>query len=225
MRLVDAWSFPKLKKKNKKIWCRRNISFLEKMALNFGLFEEYLQQDNVEWAKGLVTPENVANKFDSGFGVVWHYCLYGKVDDPDIVYHFVAMGASLDVGNKNLISSSLHAAATNQKPRILKALLALGCPVDMIDKRCLTPLCRSLTFSRPCAEILLDAGAKLSNVRVGTIVPQWATEFVRVREETRSTAIIILGILKCGGKNANGKDELLMIARCIWSTRGQKINE
>lgn len=197
--------------------------------LDFDAFEFFLESGDVDAAKRLITPANAQTR-DRGWGVLWHLCQYGPHDDPGLLYHFVKLGATLELDSAGKRTSPLHRAAYNGKPRLLRALLDLGTPVDILDGFENTPLRFSLRdILVECARLLLDAGAQLSlvkeNGRVFITIPQQARDFVSAREHVRAASIAMLGLLRCGSRvlgSGNGIDVLRVVARCVWGARGQE---
>lgn len=191
--------------------------------LDFNSFKSYLNIGDIDAAKRLVTPANVQTRDRYDYGVLWYFCWYGP-DDPGLLFHFMELGVTLELDSVGWRSSPLHQTAGCGKPRLLRALLDLGIPVDILNCDKVTPLFWSLMGDQvECAWLLLDAGAQLSFVeKVGTFIPEWVREFVTKREQTRTSSVIILGLLRCNSKvtGQNGRDVLKMVARCMWRLRG-----
>lgn len=189
-------------------------------GLDFDLLDKYLRTNNVAEAKRLVTRENVHQRDDDDGGVVWHLCNQGP-DDPELLYHFVAMGASLEMSTDENVRSPQDPAAAYKKPKILRALLDLGVPPN-VKAFGHTPFERALENNNfVCACVLLDAGAT-ATIRFGTQIGRRLHGFITNRNKARDASIAILSLLKCRSHiiTGNGKDVLRIVARCVWSQRG-----
>lgn len=190
--------------------------------LNFYYFEDYLIRGKFEEAKSLVTPANAQTRDGNGFGVLRYLCRYAP-DDPGLLYHFIKLGATLELDSAGKFSSPLHQTAYYGKIRLMRALLDLGIPGDILDQSERTPLQWSLRhYQKECVHLLLDRGAKLSLVKKDYKIPQWARDLSSKREKMRISSVIILGLLHCKSKvtGKSGKDVLRMVARATWSLRG-----
>ena len=138
------------------------------------------------------------------------------------------LGATLELDSAGKRQSPLHWAAYWGKPRLLRALLDLGTPVDILYERGRTPLLFALVSKKvECARLLLDAGAQLRLVTENNYctIPQWARDFASAREHARAASLAMLGLLRCGSRvvgRSNGIDVLRVVARCVWGTRGQQ---
>lgn len=203
------------------------------------VFATLLIDRNIEEAKRLLAlhPDP---KGAHRHGVLTHVCEFGP-DDPDLLHHFIKLGATLELDSVGIRGGPIHSATATNKPKILHTLLELGTPVNLGSYR-YTPLDNAFGFkfgeeanangytvgaiykeSRLCAKILLDAGAQPSECKRN--VPQWIYDYVSTREKTRASAIAVLGLLLCrssvisGGKYI-GRDVLCVVARCVWSLRG-----
>lgn len=202
--------------------------YFQNDASVFKPFALYLQQGRIEEAKKLITSANIHELHECGglerrFGVLRHVANYGP-DDPELIRHFVAMGA---VG----WIESMFAAAQQGKVKVVQMFLGLGVSIHSLDYRKRTLLLKALYGGHfKCAKILLDAGADLcaseeyinrlpkwQHKKHANIIPQWAYRFVIARTKARHACVIILMRRCCCGVN---RDVMRIIARCVWSTRG-----
>lgn len=153
------------------------------------------------------------------FGTVSFFCEYGP-DDPLFLNKLVAAGTNmkdtLELDSAWVRLSPLHLAAQKEKPRLLRALLDLGFPVNICHKFGDTAC--DVTASWNCKKLLLDAGGKTSTHHLIENV----SKFLDTRDNRRAASIAILGLKRCQSTVSASKDVLSMIARCVWSTRGHE---
>lgn len=204
----------------------------ERGMLDFWLLRHGLCGGDAEAAKLIVTSENADKRDEHGRGVIWHL-MYNGPDNPDLLHDFLQKGATLHAPSVDDTSyPPLHQAAKYKRKKMLLALLDGGYPVDY-DHCGLTPLdvvlSGSIYFSKKIVKILLDAGAKIYNpvyrCEDGDRNIAWAKRYQHHREQTRMSAIIVLGLVMKKSRivgRCNGRDVLRMIARCVWSTRGHE---
>lgn len=194
--------------------------------MDFHALRNLLDDNNVEALKQLVTTTNTNEKDEDNEGIIMRLCRCFEYDDPDLLHLFIARGASLDAYG---FYSPLHIATHNDKPMLVRALLDVGLFVLLnthdYDKD--TPLDCALRLqqSKRCARELVDAGAKPNNCTKLFLASEWLQTFIAKRENARTAAIIFLGLLRCNSgvlrSSKNGRDVLLIVARCIWSKRGE----
>ena len=127
--------------------------------LDFDALERFLKDGDIDAAKRLVTPANAQtrDRLRLPVGVLWHLCGFGPLDDTGLLYHFVELGATLELDHAGERTTPLHEAAGSGKPRLLRALLDLGTPVDIFDGDEYTPLRWSLLLQYnqvECARLL-----------------------------------------------------------------------
>lgn len=203
----------------------------------FDVFAKLLENGDINGARHLFAYPSATLKGVQGHGVLTHVCEFGP-DDPDLLRHFIEMGATLELDSSHIRGGPIHSAAATNKPKMLRMLLDLGTPANLFSYR-YTPLDNTFGFnsgelanafafkllicyeeSRMCAKILLDAGAQLSECKRD--VPQWVHEYVSTRKKTRAASIAILGLLVCKSSviSCVGRDILRVLARCVWSMRG-----
>lgn len=188
--------------------------------LNFVSWVRLLQYGPIDEAIACITSSNANSRDSFGLGVVSNLCYYGP-DQPEVLKHFLQLGATLELTNAGERSTPLHCATYGNQPRLLRALLDLGTPVDIVDRSNFTSLHNAFVINVcACAKVLLDAGAKPSKCFDKT--PLWVWDYLVKRDCKRATCCIVLGLQRFCSSNTiggNGRDVLKMIARCIWATR------
>lgn len=206
---------------------------LREGQLDFFAFNKCLEKGNFVGAKQLVCPEN-GNQIDpmTQRSVLSLYCIMNDApDDPDIIHYFVHCGAPIrDVPcEEKAWLHPIHYAAINNKPKFARALLDHGAEVNMPSNEvgCTALFWAIRHQSWTCAKVLIDAGALYYDFQIVASCVNGAKpldQFIVTREQTRSVAIVVLGLHSCGSGTVigshNGKDVLRMIARCVWGTRG-----
>lgn len=167
---------------------------------------------------------------DSPCGVLYFFCLFAKRDDPQLLHECIKNGAHLELESAGKRLSPLHHAANNRHPKSTRLLLDLGVPVDIEDGLgntaltfLWTNLCRLAWFQGntiECAKVLIDAGARILPLK--TMKTNWVLKFLASRDCARAASIAILGLVRCRSDcmGQNGKDVLVLIARCVWESRG-----
>lgn len=183
-------------------------------GFDFGQFEAFLKLDDKR-ALDMVTTSNSHCRSEGELGVISYFCKYGS-DDVESLHRLLRCGASLELDSNGLRWNPLHVAAQRDKPKLVRALLDLGVPVNILTRYSSTPLWCSMDSGKMCTMILIDAGAQIV-----PIVPIWVRNFVATRKKIRSTALALLCVTRCGANTfGNGKDVFLIIARCVWGLRG-----
>lgn len=191
---------------------------------NFPLYRELAQlftRGDIDEVKRFITPQIASRKnIHRGHCVATIFCSYAK-DDLVLLSQLVSLGVSFMFQvSKNRWNAPIHFAAKNNKVKIVRALIDMDkVNVNMGNGGNYTPLRFALNNAN-VAKILLDAGAHYDKN-----APQWVRDFMLRREKTRLVCIVVLGQLLCRGsivlQSGNGRDVLRMVARCIWSTRGE----
>lgn len=204
---------------------------MDQQTFDFLRFMNKLQDattcEHLQEAADMVTAEsrNHSQFLNTSDGVVALMCRCGYKNEQELlrhIRHFVQLGATLKMGFNH---SPLHYAANSGHPHIIRYLLDMGIPVDIPAFPCRFPpihfaRCRNYVSDQEnrsdqkkrCVRVLCDAGS------TECVKP---CAFHQAREQTRSTCIATLGVIRCGGKfGGNGKDTLRIISRCIWSMRG-----
>lgn len=197
-------------------------------TIDFELLPKAFQSNDIEAIKRIVTCRNV-NDVDKNFAGVVHYaCLFGT-DDPSALFYFASIGIHkglLENQNEGFFAP-LHRCAMHGKFQLVKALVQLGVSVNLRDSG-KTPLDCLLSLqvgeTKMCMQ-LLDMGATSSFLVDDD--DNLLCAFVHHREATRQASIIVLGLHRCCCPETlqhNGKDVLSMIARCLWSMRGERFD-
>lgn len=203
---------------------------MSERVIDFNALGQELARDNVDAVKALVTRENVASVDWRGAGaaggadVIVTLCTYG-CDNPTILRYFLGLGAP----TQNC--SIIFVCVLRGKPKLLRVLMDATKYVAKDDQffwpcervNALMPLLHHALFiNSACARVLLDAGAKLHQIKWTMKNPdfEWVHDFMNKRECARTSAAIVLGIVRCGSR-VLCRDMLKLIARCVWETRGQ----
>lgn len=194
--------------------------------MDFALFCKRLDNLQIDDAKQQVTVRN-ANILDGrGFGILWYVCAHGP-DDPALFQYFVGLVGSLFGGcGDDVATTPLHKAANAGKPKILRAILDLNiiCVDAKTNYNQRTPLYWAvINYKFDCARLLIDAGASPHHLPLQS---ECVMKFVAARHDARLVSIIVLALQRCAARSftqsGNGKDVLRMVARCVWSTRGEE---
>lgn len=185
--------------------------------LDFVALKKNLLENNHDEVKRIVTRQNVAHRktyqfwwYGSCIGVIGYLCKYGD-DDPSLLYYFITLGASWAEEDSTYYYGLCYMASSCSKPKLLRALLDLN--VRKMDH---------IGANRSCGRILIDAGLKPSYSELRLYDH---AIFVVSRRFARSSAIAIIGIIKCRSRFMRrhkymGRNVLQMIGRCIWEARG-----
>jgi ankyrin repeat protein len=117
--------------------------------------------------------------------------------------------------------SPLYYAASFGCRECLKELIRAGAEPDernMTNGR--TPLATAIDFNKiSCAERLLDAGAKMSNVNANIKIPDWMKKMVAKRQRALESTWTLLGVLRKRFGNHFHKDLVKPLGMMLWSTR------
>lgn len=189
----------------------------EGLLLNFNLL---LRKKKYDEAKALFDHTNVKVEARAE-NVVWQICDAAPDDDPELLMHFVKMGAPLLL-NEQGGDTCLSSATIRGKHKTVRALLDLGVPAN--ERNCcgnntLQSLSvRGVKFEKTARAVMhiLDAG--------GIITPtnnHWICKLHDNRRAVQLQVTIILGLQHCGSIviACNGKDALSVIGRVVWSNR------
>jgi ankyrin repeat protein len=133
------------------------------------------------------------------------------------------MGGNVNVRDRRG-STPLHNASYHVN--VVRVLLEAGAMVDATDKGGHRPLCFAIRNNCvDVARLLLDRGAKVSNVQLNEVlpaIPNWVTTFVESRSNCRLASIFIIGMHKYRRTTMTGNNDinlLRLISKHIWSTR------
>lgn len=152
----------------------------------------------------------------AGYGVAEHICAFGP-DHPELLLFALSLGATMK------LDKLLSLVATKEKPNMIRYLLDMCCG-ETETATATSPLLIAAWPNRFCLKILLDAGANPQRIMiVFRSTKTWITGFLQARDQTRCVAIAVLGLKQCRSHvigRHNGVDILLVVARCIWATRG-----
>lgn len=102
-------------------------------------------------------------------------------------------------------------------------LLGASAKVDAVNTHRETPMQKAIQCSHSeCAELLLDAGAKLSNLC--DPIPRWMTSLVSRRQRCKACVRAVYGVLRKRWKTAASgmrvpRDIINMLTRMVWDRR------
>ena len=103
-------------------------------------------------------------------------------------------------------------------------LIGAGAVVDTKDNRGETALYEAVEFGKKdCAEVLLDAGAKICNLE-DLNHPEWFLAMVKRRSSCKSSAYTLYGLLRKRWRECNVSvkvplDMIRMLTGIVWDTR------
>lgn len=105
-----------------------------------------------------------------------------------------------------------------------KALIGAGADVDAKDEFGRTSLELAIACGNiACAECLLDAGAKLCNLRQPLATPEWFARMVSKRARCMDSCRALYGVLRMRWRTSNGtrvpRDMINVLTRLLWTTR------
>ena len=109
-------------------------------------------------------------------------------------------------------------------------LIQAGAELEARENDGRTPLAWAILHHRPdAAELLLDRGAKMSQVREGAKIPDWVNTIVTKRENVMRGLLTFIGVLRkriavSGGgteytRGRLPRDVVGVISKWAWSTR------
>ena len=112
-------------------------------------------------------------------------------------------------------------------------MIQAGAELDEHDNYGDTPLARAIFSDEPAvAELLLDKGAKVTNVKENVEIPQWMSVIVAKRQNVRRSLTTFTGVLRkrfavSGGgteytRGRLPRDVVGVISRWAWTTRFDK---
>ena len=108
-----------------------------------------------------------------------------------------------------------------------KELIQAGAELEALDNDGDTPLSYTLRRKhRDCAERLLDAGAKVSNVEEDIDIPDWVGEVIIKRKNVVASLRVFIGLMRkrynVEGQHIGNRlprDLVKLISKHLWSTR------
>ncbi len=112
-------------------------------------------------------------------------------------------------------------------------LIRAGAELDALGEDGETPLVCAINFNTPdVAEVLLDEGAKMSNVREGVQIPDWMNAIITRRQNVKRSLTTFVGVLRkrftlSGGgteftRGRLPRDVVGVLSKWAWTTRFDK---
>ena len=102
-------------------------------------------------------------------------------------------------------------------------LISAGAVVDVKDTFGETALHEAVNHGKQdCAELLLDAGARICDLKEDFNYPEWFTSMLSRRSRCKSSALALLGLLRKRWRAGTEKvplDMIRMLTRLVWDTR------
>ena len=109
-------------------------------------------------------------------------------------------------------------------------LICAGAIIDQRGEDGFTPLAGAIRWNKvDCAEYLLDAGAKMSDVSTDISIPAWMKDIIAKRHNVKRTLLAFIGVLRkrfsikwaASERIANRlpRDIVKLLAKCVWGTR------
>jgi hypothetical protein len=175
---------------------------------------------DLQQLRDMLTVDNVNDVDDRDWTAIHCAAWYGH---DDCVKCCIKMGANVNV-RTNAGSTPLHLASDDFN--VVRILLNAGARVDATDNYRRTPLYDAIRLKRvDVTRILIDRGAKVSNVKLDhwvPAIPDWVIAFIESRSNCRSAAIIMIGIHKYRRTILTGNNDvnvIRLISKHIWLTR------
>jgi ankyrin repeat protein len=172
----------------------------------------------------LLTATNVDDVVLDGIGgwTALHYAsCHARIECIKICLH---LNANVNVRDLHG-GTPLHYASHNHVDVVL-LLLDAGAMVDATDKDDRTPLHCAIRYnSDDVAKLLLDRGAKVSNVKLDFFVPEIPSRiglFVESRTNCRCATVIVIGVHKFRRTIVTGNNDinvLRLIGKHVWASR------
>jgi hypothetical protein len=179
------------------------------------------QTGDLQGLRATLTADNVNNTYCEWTVLLW--TVYKGRDD--CVNYCIEMGANVNVLD-GFRCIPLRFASLKGYVNIVRALLDAGAIVDVTDNDGFTPLYFAFHNERPdVVRLLIDRGAKVSNVKLGKLlptIPDWITTLFESRSNCRFVSIAIIVIHKYRRTTVTGNHDinvLRLISKHIWSTR------
>src|SRR3990167_354936 len=112
-------------------------------------------------------------------------------------------------------------------------LIQAGAELDARDKYGNTPLASAIDSNKhDAAELLLDKGAKMSNVCEDVEITDWMNVIVAKRQNVKRGVLMFMAVLRkrftvcgVGTEHIRGRlplDIVRLLGRCVWGTRFDK---
>lgn len=108
-------------------------------------------------------------------------------------------------------------------------LIRAGAEVDVSNSSCRTPLAEAINCDQlDCAELLVDAGAKISSVHKDIKIPAWMNDIIAKRQNVRRSLLTFIGVLRrrfvvLDAPTASGnhvpRDMVDKLSLLVWETR------
>ena len=109
-------------------------------------------------------------------------------------------------------------------------LIHAGAELDARNDDGETPLAGTINENKPdVAELLLDKGAKMSNVHKDVEIPNWMNAIIVKRQNVKRGLLVFVGVLRkrfaisCGGteytRGRLPRDVVGVISKWAWTTR------
>lgn len=101
-------------------------------------------------------------------------------------------------------------------------LLHAGAALEVKDCSNWTPLQHAIKRdAQKCAEYLLEAGAKVFNLREDEVIPEWFAAMLKKRQHCRRNCLVVYGVLrkrwKVDGQRVP-RDMINLLTRLLWES-------
>lgn len=133
--------------------------------------------------------------------------------------HALRCGPSYDCGAWNLLT-------------VQQELIRVGASgeLDVFDNNGFTPLALAIHFNQcDCAELLVDAGAKMTNIHEGVKIPDWMNDIMMKGRNVKQSLWAFIGVLRKRFTVVDGttqhlgnhlpNDVVKLLSVCLWETR------
>jgi ankyrin repeat protein len=179
---------------------------------------EVARDGDLQQLRVALTVDNVNDGDECGWTALHIAARYGH---DECVNYCVEMGANVNARSDDGWTP-LHPASMHGHANVVSVMLGVGVVVDATDAYGWTPLLCAIDSERVhVTRILIDRGAKVSNVKLPSI-PDWVTTFIESRSNCRFVSIVIIAIHKYRRTTVTGNNDinvLRLISKHIWSTR------
>lgn len=124
--------------------------------------------------------------------------------------------------------SPLYYAAIHDQVECLRELIRVGVDVEVLNDRGYSPLTGAIfNENTSCVEILLDAGASVSNMK--RAIPPWVHGIITKRLYVKRSLLALIGVLRkrfgvygASTEHIGGKlprDVVWLLSRHVWRSR------